>query len=501
MILDYLKSGQFFESVIVILIGVLIIGFSNTLDKKILKTKDGNSRWYRSAKMIFDFINTLIIILLILFVLSINGINVGKYFRSLGVIGIIASFALQDLLKDVVMGLSIMFEGYFKVGDVVVYEGEEAKVISFNVKTTRLFLTGPETTVSVCNRNINKIGIASDWVDILIPIGYDVDLRYARNICRECTKRIERLRHVYSCDFLNTQDFEDSWIDYKIRVHCLPDKKPSVRRNSNAVIQDVFYEHDLEFPLSIKVIYNVDRDKQEREDVKKLYSEDETITVYNATGHRKRDYELGRGAAKSKVCKYDGTDVSINDAIAEAERYAISENLDNSMKLRLRLLSEELLSMTRGLPSMKEGTFYIERDGLDYDICFEADAKIGKKTRDALLEVSSDNKNLAYTGISGMISHAIDSMILMSLNDRNGLNKASMNTMEESIGRADDDYKWSYNIYKEKETIQRVEDGEEGAITESFGKSVLTKLSDDIRISVRTNHVNIRVLVKNEEDD
>lgn len=498
MIVNYLKSGAFYETVIVILFGIIFIIASNAMDRRFLKSKNGNTKWYKSAKTVIDLINTIIIIILILTVLSINGVNVRKYVTSLGVLGIIASFALQDILKDVIMGLSIMFEGYYKVGDVIEIDGKVGKVVSFNIKTTRVFMLDTETTMSICNRNINQVGVCSDWVDITIPIGYDVDLHLSRNICRECCKKIERLRHVYSCDFLNTQELAESWVEYKLRIHCLPDKKPAVRRNAQAVVQDVFYDHGQEFPLSIKVIYNVEPNEK-----KELYHatvvEDENTVVYRSP-HRRHDYELGRGAAKSKVCSFDGSDEAVMAAINEAERYATSENLDNGMKLRLRLLSEELLSLAKGLPNIKDSTFYIERDGVDYDICFEADAKINKRTREQLMEVSSTNTNEAYTGIGGMVSQAIDSMILMGERDRKGLNNVSMNTMEESIGKADNDYRWSYNIYKEKELISNTENGLSSG-EDNVIKSVLTNLSDDIRLSVRTNHVSIRVLVKNEEDD
>lgn len=502
MLLEYIKSGRFIETVIVIIMGIIIIVAADAGDKRYLKTKSSNSKWYRSAKMIIDFINTVIIILLSLLVLSINGVDVGKYFKSLGVIGIILSFALQDILKDVIMGLSIMFEGYFKVGDVVVYNGREAKVVSFNIKTTKLFMTDTEATVSICNRNINEIGISSDWVDIIVPIGYDVDLRRSRNLCRECAKKIERLRHVYSCDFINTQELAESWIEYKLRVHCLPEKKPAVRRNANAVVQDVFYEYNQEFPLSIKVLYNVDPENKntdiEVDTVKKVKLSDNDVEVMETSTRKKHyDYELGRGAAKSKVCPVDGSDGSIYVAITEAERYSGAENLDKNMKMRIRLLSEELLSFVQGLPNMKNGSFFIERDGGDYEICFDANARISKDARKRLMEVSTTGKNEIYEGISGMLSHAIDSMMCMSINDRSGVSDSSMSTMEESIGRADDNYKWSYNIYKEKEQLSNF-DGDTGLDETNIGKSVLTSLSDDIRISVRASHVNIRVLVKND---
>lgn len=499
MIFEYLKSGEFWETLIVVIIGIAFIILTSVIDHKILKSKSGNSKWYRSTKMIVDFLNSIVVLILILCILSINGFDVRKYVTSLGVIGVVGSFALQDLLKDLTMGLAIMFEGYFKVGDVVIYNGEAGKVISFNVKTTRLFMIGPETTVSICNRNISQIAIDSDWVDVTVPIAYDVDLRHARNLCRECARKIERLRHVYSCDFLNTQEFAESWVNYKLRVHCRPDKKPMVMRNSNAVIQDVFYEYGQEFPLSIKVLYNVDpkENKKERVAVQKL---DENVVTYTSVANRKKDYELGKGADKSKECEFDGSNEKLNIAITEAERYAVSENLDSKMRLRLRLLSEELLAITTGLPKMKEGKFYIEREDSDYIIWFQAYSKMDRKTRGQLTGTTIGRSSVVIS-VTEMVSQAIDAMIQMNEDDQDGISKASVTTMEDSICKSEGNYEWSYNIFKEKEMDEAYYDDNPDYNIEELGKSVLMKLSDDIRISVKKNYISIRVLVKNEEDE
>ena len=498
----YFRSTEFLATLIVMFVGVLVLIVDSMLDRKYVKKRSANEKWYKSFKKIVHFVNTVIIIILILGIFSINGIDVKNYLASLGVIGIILSFALQDLLKDVIMGISIMFEGYFKVGDIVEYEGKQGKVVSFNVKTTKLFMLDAETVMSVCNRNLDEISVCPDWIDVLIPIGYDADLYFARSICRECTKRIERLRYVYSCDFLNTQDFEESWVSYKLRIHCLAEKKFSVYRNANAVIQDVFYEHKLEFPLSIKVIYNVDPDEKQSQSVV-LNEREDGVSVYDTKySMRRKDYELGRGAAKSKECVIDGKDdEKITAAVNEAERYAISENLDQDMRLRLRLLSEELLSLVRYIPSDKEGSFYIEREGGDYEINYEIDARIDKNLRDGLIEISSKRKNEAYAGVSGMIYRAIHSMVLMTYNDLQGKKEENIDISDDYIGGTTDDYKWSYNVYREKELYAMGVDEKNAIEASRIGKSVLTRLADDIKVSVKINYIRVRILVKNDDED
>lgn len=479
--MEYLVSSEFFESLLLLIIAIVIMVGSRSLNVKFIKKRNGNPTWYKSVKIALDILVAILLLIIGLLIMDVNGIDVTKMIRSLGVLGIVVGYALNDLLKDCIMGLSIMFEGYFKVGDTVIYQDKIGKVISFTIKTTKIFVIETEEILSVSNRNITEISIASDWIDVDFPIGYEVNPHMSREICRECARRIERLRYVYSCDFLNTQNFEESWVTYRLRVHCLPEKRLMVRRNANAVIQDVFYEKGIEFPLSIKVF--VDEEKRQ------VIHEGGAIVSTSAVAE-KRSYEYGRGADKSKICIIDGSDNSIEKAIKEAERYAGSENLDKKMQLRIRLLSEELLSLSRGLTNLNNGKFRILRDGEDYDIEFSAAVNLSKNEIGRLSEVSSSGENDAYAGITGTVKHAIDEMISLSLNENQ--DRAS-DIMDNSIGKSDEDYRWSYNVCKDSEEIDSDE-------ADELVKSVLTSMADDIKVFVRRNRVNIRVLVKSMDE-
>ena len=498
---QYFTSGQFIETLFVFFIGIAILIGTTALDDKILKSKSANAKWYKSAKMIIDFAKYVVMLLLFLAILSINGINVEKYMASLGIMGVVLTFALQDLLKDITMGLSIMFEGYFKVGDMVVYNGELAKVVSFTIKTTKLMMDADGSIRSVGNRNISDISVASDFIDILVPVGYDVDVHFARSLCRECTKRIERLRYVYSCEFLNTQELAESWVEYKLRIHCLPEKKTPVRRNAIAVVQDVFYEHEQGFPYSVKIFYDGDKAQAALalEKPERVRYQEKVAGSQSEQLRRKLDYELGKGADKSKECRFDGTSQELDKAIAEADRYTRSENLGKAMRLRIRLLTEELLTLVSGIEQMKIGTFYIERDGGDYDICYEAVTHLNRETKELLNDMTGDKK----TGFGAMISNAISSMAEMSNNDRKGISSENVSAMSESIGKDSGNYKWSYNIFREKEIESAEESGETSAYIneDEIGKSMITRLSDDIRITMKSNKVSMRILVKSEDDE
>ena len=484
--MQYFISPQFFETLIIFAVGCCIILGGRAFDEKIVKSKGSQQKRLKSVKIVVDIFKYMIFLMLLYIALSVNGINVDRVMRNLGIAGIVVGFALNDFLQDIVMGITIMIEGYFKVGDSVVFEDEIGKVVAFNIKTTRIFLYRTEETLMVCNRNISSIKKASDWVDIDIPIGYDIDPQYARAICKKCAKRIERLKYVYSCDFLNTQNFNSSHIAYRLRIHHLIEKQYMVRRNANSVVQDVFKEHDLAFPYEVTVLYSGEKleSKYQNRPVEYILSENHVD---------KGDYEIGHGADSSKIIPFDGSADAFTRAIKEAERYSLSENLNKKMMLRIRLLSEEALSMTQSINIIRDGSFHIERSEADYEIIFDATALLTKEKKKTLKQ-TANSATPNDSGMTGMIKNAIDSMIEKHNNQHSG-ELGTRNTMTDSIISSNNNYDWSYNIYKEKDAESKSYD--DLLKEDVLEQSVLSSLADDIKISMRNNKLRIRILVKN----
>ena len=74
--IEYFKSGRFYETLVLVLFIVLVVAVGKFFDKKYLKTKSANSKWYRSTRMINDFIKAIIITILVFAILSVNGFEI-----------------------------------------------------------------------------------------------------------------------------------------------------------------------------------------------------------------------------------------------------------------------------------------------------------------------------------------------------------------------------------------------------------------------------------------
>ena len=486
----YFSTSIFFETVVLIAIACMVVLLGRSFDDKIIKAKGDRQKRLKKIKIVVEIFKYALLIMVGYAILQVNGIDVSKLMRNLGIAGIVVGFALNDYLKDIVMGITIMLEGYYKVGDSVIYQGMIGKVVSFSIKTTKLYIYETEETRVICNRNITEISKAADWVDICVPIGYDVDPIYARAICKKCAKRIERLRYVYSCDFLNTQSFEASYINYKLRIHHLIEKQFMVKRNANSVVQDVFREHELAFPYGVTVLY----------DGKEIESRSKMLPVESVLpeNHVDRgDYELGHGADKSKTIPIDGSQEALATAMKETERYSKSENLNKKMEMRMRLLSEEVLSLVQGIDNIKDGSFHIERNEADYEIILDAMAVLSKEKKKSFKQ-ARDMASATDPGMTDMLKSAITAMMAKCDRHKTG-GEEQHNAMDDSIISADDNYGWSYNVYKEKENANKPI--EELMKEDVLEKSVISAFADDIKLSMTNNKLKIRVLVKNIEEE
>ena len=69
-----------------------------------------------------------------LILLNLYGVNTTSLIAGLGIAGAVLGLALQDALKDIFNGLSIIFDNYFVVGDLVDYNGFVGTVTDFGLK-------------------------------------------------------------------------------------------------------------------------------------------------------------------------------------------------------------------------------------------------------------------------------------------------------------------------------------------------------------------------------
>lgn len=241
-------SSNFWIS-IVIIVGMFAVWFllKKYIERYMRKEKI-SGRKATSTHVAIAVAKYIILLFVAVTVLQINGINVSSLITGFGVAGIIVGFALQDILKDLIMGINIVWDNFFSVGDVVRYNNIEGRVVFFSIKVTKIYDVATGNIFTVCNRNISEIEKISDWLDVIVPTSYTEDAAVMREILRKVCEEIRLMPDVKSCDFLGTDAFEESSVNYRLRIHCAPERKRPVYRAALGVVQDVFAREKISIP-------------------------------------------------------------------------------------------------------------------------------------------------------------------------------------------------------------------------------------------------------------
>ena len=201
-----------------------------------------------TVNLLFGLIRSTIFLVALLLILQICGVNITATVAGLGIASAAAALALQDFLKDVIMGIHILSDHFFNVGDGVLFEGKEGVVQSFSLKTTKIELLESHSVISVCNRLFEKIERLSDQMDIDIPLSYDEDPRKIHAVLKELSKKIADLPMIEACIYKGTQEFQESAVLYKIRCYCQPEDRPDLRRAVLRLLQEGLAEAGIKIP-------------------------------------------------------------------------------------------------------------------------------------------------------------------------------------------------------------------------------------------------------------
>lgn len=220
--LKYFTSAEFIESVIIIVIAsILLWAIKQYLIKKVAyKGKDSQHK-NTFIGMIFNVLQYLVIIIAAVVVLQINGVNVGSILAGLGIVATIVGLALQDTLKDIISGINIYNNNFYKVGDMVRWNGEECDVKYFSARVTKFQSILSNSTYTVNNSLINNIEKIKDTRAKIFRFRFDEN---RKKIDKAFNKIVERMKSecefIKDCIFLGVVDMNYEGVDYGIMFKC-----------------------------------------------------------------------------------------------------------------------------------------------------------------------------------------------------------------------------------------------------------------------------------------
>ena len=203
-----------------------------------------------AARVTFGVLKFLILFIGCLTILQVNGVNVSGMFAGLGIASAIVGLALQDFLKDIIMGVNILSDHFFSMGECVEYNGREGVIVGMTLKTTKIGDLDDFSVTTVCNRNISEIRRLGDRLDIDVPLPYGVSVEKAAEALEKISETVKAFPDVTGCGFAGTESFESSAILYRLRITCEAKKRADVRRAANRAIQEGLRDAGIAIPFN-----------------------------------------------------------------------------------------------------------------------------------------------------------------------------------------------------------------------------------------------------------
>ncbi|MBP5342738.1 mechanosensitive ion channel family protein [bacterium] len=222
----------------------------------LLTTKNQKARTL--CDLILSLANYIVAIAIILIVLSAFGVDTSTLIASAGILSLVIGLGCQTLISDIVAGLFIVFEGDFKVGDVVVINGWRGTVQTIGIRTTKIIDAAGNVNI-VNNSSISNIINNTKELSIAIcTCGID----YQESIER-VEKIIETNLHFFNDRipaivngpyYKGVEELGDNSVIIKLIAECKEEDKYQVQRDMNRCLKLIFDKNNVNIPFPQIVI-------------------------------------------------------------------------------------------------------------------------------------------------------------------------------------------------------------------------------------------------------
>ncbi len=194
--------------------------------------------------------------------LYLIGMDATNLLASAGVLSLVIGLGAQSLIKDILAGIFIVFEGEFRVGDIVTIGGFRGTVMDIGLRTTKI--QSGDGNIKIYNNSeisgvLNMTKQASIAV-CTIGIEYGQDIEYVEAVLR---KELPKLREnnpliLDGPTYLGVNELAGSSVNLSIMCKCNEKDIYGVRRYLNKELLKIFYRNGINIPFPNITVSNLD---------------------------------------------------------------------------------------------------------------------------------------------------------------------------------------------------------------------------------------------------
>ena len=219
--ISIILSKKVITPIIIVIACLLICSLSKIVVSKIFSIKNKNidiKKHHTIINLINNIFRGFVITINFILILENFGIDTASFVASLGVFSLVIGLALQDLLKDIIVGINLVFEGQYNIGDWVKIGDFKGEVLASNFRTTKLKAYTGEIKI-ISNRNISEVinySLSNATAIIDVSVAYESDLNKVKKVLDNMCSELITNKKVKDMECLGVQELENSGIVYRI---------------------------------------------------------------------------------------------------------------------------------------------------------------------------------------------------------------------------------------------------------------------------------------------
>jgi len=194
--------------------------------------------------------------------LYLVGMDAGNLLASAGVLSLVIGFGAQSLVKDIIAGIFIVFEGEFRVGDIVTIGGYRGTVMDIGLRTTKI--QSADGNIKIFNNSdisgVLNMTKETSLASARISIEYGQDIDYVEAVLfRELpTLRDVNPKILDGPDYGGVDKLGESGIELVVFARCFEKDVRSVSRFLNKELLRIFYRNNINVPFPNVTISDLD---------------------------------------------------------------------------------------------------------------------------------------------------------------------------------------------------------------------------------------------------
>lgn len=258
---------------IVCVISVFVMIFREILR---MLSKTFGARGETVCRMLRSFTRYISFIAMLYYCFALFGVDTRTLLASAGILSLVIGLGAKTLVSDILAGLFIIFEGEFRVGDIVTVGDWRGTVQEIGVRTTKIMDPGQNVKI-ISNSSVSGVinmTRKNSYASCDVGIEYGESLERVETIlANELPKIKKRLPAIKEGPFYKgVVSLGDNSVNIRIVTQCAENDRMQLVRDLNREMKLLFDKYDINIPFP-QVVVNEPKEYQKATEWEKRRAE------------------------------------------------------------------------------------------------------------------------------------------------------------------------------------------------------------------------------------